>query len=371
MKILQLTKYYPPQLGGIELVTYDLTEGLSDVGIKCDVICANTVNKNIMETTGRYIIYRTATLYNLFSTSISYKLISTLKAVSSEYDIIQVHMPNPMAMLAVFLIRPKAKLVLHWHNDIVKQKFVYFFIKPLETWLLKRADSIVGTSPTYVAGSAPLKRFEKKTTIIPLGIDIERLRFSDKRFQEIAKQYTGKKIVFSVGRLIYYKSFDVLINAGKYLNDDTLILIAGSGDMKELLEKQIIENNLSNKVKLLGRVSDEDLACYYKLCDVFCLSSGRRTEGFGAVQLEAMYFKKPIVATKIPGSGVSWVNQDGVTGINVPINDPKAIAEAIYKILSDERLYQYFSSNAIKRFYDNFTKDRMVNSFAELYKKLF
>src|SRR5690606_13072145 len=96
-----------------------------------------------------------------------------------------------------------------------------------------------------------------------------------------------------------------------YLDDNTLILIAGSGKMKEQLEQQIKESNLSHKVKLLGRVSDEDLACYYRLCNVFCLPSAHRTEGFGAVQLEAMYFGKPIIATRISGSGVSWVNQDG------------------------------------------------------------
>jgi len=371
MKILQLTKYYPPQLlGGIEIVTYDITEGVNELGMQCDVVCANMENKNLTERNKKYTIYRAATLYNLFSTALSTKLISILKTLSPQYNIIQVHMPNPMAMLAVYLARPKAKIILHWHNDIVKQKIVYFFIKPLETWLLKRADIIVGTSPTYVKGSVALKNFLNKTTVIPLGIDTNRLKYTDKRLQEIAKTYTGKKIIFSVGRLIYYKSFDVLINAANYLDGQAIILIAGAGELKENLEKQITENGLNEKVKLLGRVSDEDLACYYKLCDIFCLPSAKRTEGFGAVQLEAMYFGKPIIATKIPGSGVSWVNQDGITGFNVPINDAKAIADAAKKILSNPRLYQKFSNSATKRFYDNFTKGKMVNAFVNLYKKI-
>src|SRR5690606_8079846 len=123
MKILQLTKYYPPQLlGGIEIVTYDITEGVNELGMQCDVVCANMENKNLTERNKKYTIYRAATLYNLFSTALSTKLISILKTLSPQYNIIQVHMPNPMAMLAVYLARPKAKIILHWHNDIVKQK---------------------------------------------------------------------------------------------------------------------------------------------------------------------------------------------------------------------------------------------------------
>ena len=75
--------------------------------------------------------------------------------------------------------------------------------------------------------------------------------------------------------------------------------------------------HLRGKVKLLGHVSDEELPSYYGACDVFCLSSVQKTEAFGIVQIEAMSCGKPVVATKIPHSGVSWVNAHEESGINV------------------------------------------------------
>lgn len=370
MRILHLTKYYPPQLGGIEIATFDIVEGINEKGIRSDVLCANTTNKTVVENNSNHTIYRTSTLYSAFSTSFSSSLISTLNKIKSQYDIIQVHMPNPMAMLAVFLTRPKATIILHWHNDIIRQKQLYFFIKPLERWLLRKAVAIVGTSQQYLDTSVPLQPFLEKSIAIPLGIDTNRLIINEKRLAEIKAEYQGKKIVFSLGRLIYYKSFDVLIDAAKYLEDDTMILIGGIGKLKDQLAEQIVQNNLSHKVKLLGRISDEDMACYYQLCDVFCLSSSKRAEGFGLVLLEAMYFGKPLVSTNILGSGSTWINQHEQTGYIVPINNSEAIATAVKDILKDPVKYARFSKNAKERFNQYFTKNFMIDTFEKLYRKV-
>lgn len=370
MRILHLTKYYPPQLGGIEIATFDIVEGINEKGIRSDVLCANTTNKTVVENNSNHTIYRTSTLYSAFSTSFSSSLISTLNKIKSQYDIIQVHMPNPMAMLAVFLTRPKATIILHWHNDIIRQKQLYFFIKPLERWLLRKAVAIVGTSQQYLDTSVPLQPFLEKSIAIPLGIDTNRLIINEKRLAEIKAEYQGKKIVFSLGRLIYYKSFDVLIDAAKYLEDDTMILIGGIGKLKDQLAEQIVQNNLSHKVKLLGRISDEDMACYYQLCDVFCLSSSKRAEGFGLVLLEAMYFGKPLVSTNILGSGSTWINQHEQTGYIVPINNSEAIATAVKDILKDPVKYASFSKNAKERFHQYFTKNFMIDTFEKLYRKV-
>ena len=84
----------------------------------------------------------------------------------------------------------------------------------------------------------------------------------------LRSEYPGKKIVFSLGRLVAYKGYRFLVEAAKYLKDDFVVLIGGSGALKEELQKEIVSLNLQEKVKLLGRVSDEELPAYYGACDV-------------------------------------------------------------------------------------------------------
>ena len=76
-----------------------------------------------------------------------------------------------------------------------------------------------------------------------------------------------------------------------------------------------------------------------------------------------------MVATKIPGSGVSWVNEDGLSGLNVEPGNPKALADAIMAITKNETSRKTFSKNAFLRYGALFTKDLMINKITELYEK--
>jgi glycosyltransferase involved in cell wall biosynthesis len=86
------------------------------------------------------------------------------------------------------------------------------------------------------------------------------------------------------------------------------------------------------------------------------------------VLLEAMSFGKPTVATRLKKSGVDWVNQDGMTGLNVLAKDPRALAQAIIRICSDRELYGRLSNNCLQRFRELFTIDRLVESVSGLYE---
>ena len=171
-----------------------------------------------------------------------------------------------------------------------------------------------------------------------------------------------------MGRLVHYKGFRYLVEAAKYLSEEYVVLIGGTGALKNELQEQIKSEGLTDKVELLGRVSDEELPGYYGACSVFCLSSVQKTEAFGIVQIEAMSCGKPVVATKIPQSGVAWVNADGESGINVMPEDAKGLAEAIMKITSDENVYTEYSENAGKRFLEYFTRERMIEKCLKIYR---
>ena len=366
MKILQLGKFYPIR-GGVEKVAYDLMIGLSERNVPCDMLCAATRGKSQVTPINKYAnVISCHTWLKASSTMISPVMISTLRQIQAQYDIIHVHHPDPMACLALFLSGYKGKVILQWHSDIQRQKQLFKLYYPLQQWLLRRADRIIGTTPVYLSESPYLQGFQQKTVCLPIGV--EPMCPNPEAVAFIKRDYPGKRIVFSLGRLVAYKGYGFLIAAAQYLKDDFVILIGGTGELKDELQKEIDELKLQHKVKLLGRVSDENLPAYYGACDVFCLSSIQKTEAFGIVQIEAMSCGKPVVATNIPQSGVAWVNAHGVSGLNVKPGNAQALAQAIETITENEDIYARYSAGAKARYHELFTKEKMIEKCLNIYR---
>ena len=368
MKILQLGKFYPIR-GGVEKVMYDLMMGLSELGVSCDMLCAlSDGGSRIVRLNENARLIGCRTWVKLAATMISPDMILTLRRVCREYDVIHVHHPDPMACLALLLSGYKGKVVLHWHADIEKQKVLLRFYMPLQKWLLKRADVIVGTTPAYLAASPYLKSVQDKVCCLPIGV--EPVLPPAEEAAKIRSSYPGKKIIFSLGRLVAYKGFSYLVEAAQYLGDDYVVLIGGAGPLEAELKSQIQALGLEDKVKLLGRISDEEVVAHYGACTLFCMSSVFKTEAFGIVQIEAMSCGKPIVATRIPGSGVAWVNEHKVSGLNVEPMNAQQLAEAIVAIAEDENVYKTYCEGAAQRYRELFTKQSMIANVQEIYSKL-
>ncbi len=372
MNILQLGRFFPPSTGGIETVMYDITEGLNNyVDVSCDVLCSSknySYEENIY---GKYKVVRTKSYGVYFSTSITPQMIFKLKEIINEYHILHIHLPDPMANIALMLVdSSKQKIVLHWHSDIVKQKYLLKMYEPFQNWMMKKADKIIATTPKYIYESKYLQKYKDKCISIPIGIDKNKLNSDTFKVDSIRKTYKNKKIIFSLGRLVYYKGFEYLIDSAKYLSEDYIILIGGIGPLYKELDNKIKLLKLENKVKLLGRIEDNDLGNYYEACDIYCLSSIVKSEAFGIVQIEAMSFSKPVIATKIKGSGVDWVNKHKESGINVNPKNGEELANAIKKIISNHNLYKKYSQGAKNRFEENFNREIMVESIYKLYSEL-
>ena len=369
MKVLHIGKYYPPFFGGIEKVNFDLVETLNQKGVDTDVFCFNHEAGSKL-TTDRYKIHRTGVWITKFSTPISLSIFKDLREIYKDYDIIHIHMPNPTAALAFQFLPFKGKIVLHWHLDIVKQKLVKIGYNVFQTHILKKADAIIATSPDYLESSKDLKPYRHKCHVIPLGIDASYLTENLEFREKLALEYKNKKMVFSLGRLIYYKGFEYLIDAAKRLDSDTIILIGGIGALKEKLQKKIEDNNLQEKVKLIGKIPSNQLAEYYNRADVFCLPSIERSEAFGIVLLEAMACGCPLISTSM-GSGTSWVNTHQKTGLVVPAKNSEELAKAIKLINENKELKEKFSKNAYERFQQNFKLEQMAQKTLDLYHNLY
>lgn len=362
MRILQLGKFYPVR-GGVEKVMYDLTTGISSLGVRCDMMCAASEGPTRVERINDNAdLILCHTLKKAAATMLSPAMIGELRRRCGDYDIIHVHHPDPMAALALRLSGYKGRVVLHWHSDILKQKTLLTFYKPLQNWLIDRAEIIVGTTGHYLRNSSWLVGREEKFRELFIGVDP--VSIDAGRVAAVREAYKGKKIIFSLGRLVSYKGFENLILAAGYLPDSYVIVIGGAGPLQGELESLISGQGLTGKVVLLGYVPDDVVNDYYGAADIFCLSSIRKTEAFGIVQVEAMSCGLPVIATNIPGSGVPVVNENGVSGLNVTPESPKEIADAVLEIEKDWKTY---SEGARARYLRCFTRERMISECLEIY----
>lgn len=368
MKILQIGKFWPI-LGGVEKVMFDLTQGLSARGVRCDMLCANSSGKTrLIKLNRRGSVIAVHTLLKAKSTMISPAMVSHLRRIAGNYDIIHVHHPDPMAALALYISGYKGKVILHWHSDILRQRMLLQAYRPLQSWLLRRADMVICTSPNYAKGSKALQRVSHKLQCVPIGV--APVIPPKNGAEDILRQVAGRKIVFSLGRMIPYKGFDNLVLAASYLPDDYVVVIAGSGPLYASLKKLARSNGLESRIIMPGRISDHDRDSLMGAASVFCLPSVEKTEAYGIVLIEAMSAGLPVVATEIPGSGTSWVNAHGVSGLNAPCGNPLLLARAIVSVVNHPQGPKYYGLKARNRWETMFTLDIFIDNMARIYSQL-
>lgn len=370
MKVLQLGKFYPV-LGGVEKVMWNLTAGLNDAGADTDMMCAKFSKDNIADEDasqmGEHLICCKAWA-KLAGTMIAPSMIFRLRRICGRYDVVHVHHPDPMAALALRLSGYRGKVVLHWHSDIVSQRFFLTFYRPLQAWLLRRASVIIGTTPAYLDSSHDLEPYMHKTRCVPIGI--APASPDGEYVSKIKERFAGRRLLLAVGRLVPYKDYPCLINALAELPESYHLAVIGQGPLRELLERQARDLCVSDRITFLGYVCDEEMHAYMGACEVFLLTSSMKTEAFGIVQLEAFSCGKPVVSTRVPGSGVSWVNEDGLSGYTVPVGDYKAVADAVRKICEFPDVAGRLGEAALERYNSLFTYDKMIEETLNIYENV-
>ncbi len=368
MKILQINKLYHPVIGGIETAVRQIAEGMNSTdGFKIDVLVCNNTFKTVDENINGVSVIRASSPGILFSMPVSTSFILLLKNMWAEYDILHVHLPFPLAELALWLVRPKNGIIITYHSDIVRQRFISSSIGWLHTWVLNRAERIVVSSPNIIKSSPLLGDFGSKCDVIPFGVDIDRFnphRGSRHKIEQIKREYGGKIVLF-IGRLVYYKGLEYLIRAMKGI--DARLLIIGEGPLKKTLANEVRKNGLENSVSFIPYQPHEELINFYLASSAFVLPSVYRSEAFGITILEAMACGLPVISTELC-TGTSYANQDGVTGFVVPPGDSRAINTALKKLLSDHTLLSGMGSAARRRVETNFTINDMLNGYKKLYK---
>ncbi len=93
---------------------FEIPEGVGKKGYVCDVLCSNTEAKYVEDRYENYAVFRTVSYGIFLSTSITPQIIYKLWKLAPKYNIIHIQAPDPMSFLALFLVRPKLKVIIHW-----------------------------------------------------------------------------------------------------------------------------------------------------------------------------------------------------------------------------------------------------------------
>ncbi len=367
MRVLHFYKtYYPDSLGGIEQVIRQLCNGTGKLGVHNEVLSlSRQPDLRPYELDGT-TVHRVPLDFEIASNACSLAAIGELARRAQDADVVHYHFPWPFMDLAHFLARIKKPSLVTYHSDIVRQKHLLRLYQPLKHRFLQSVDTIVATSPNYMASSAVLDRYRDKTRVITYGLD--RATYPEPS-QELVDQWraeVGDKFFLFVGVLRYYKGLHILLDAVEKL--DYPVVIVGAGPIEEELKAHAARLGLKH-VRFVGALDDPDKVALLKLCYAVAFPSHLRSEAFGISLLEGAMFGKPMISSEI-GTGTTYINVDGKTGLVVPPSDPQALGAAMRRLWDDPQLAADMGARAAERYRELFTSEQMAASYSALYTEL-
>lgn len=325
MKVLHFYKAFGgKERGGVAHFITHLAHVTAPLGVNHSVLSLER-EPQPPRATPDYVQYQAKESFRLASTSVSFSAIREFSRLAAEADVLHYHFPWPYMDVAHFLARPRKPSIVTYHSDIVRQRFFNQLYQPLMKRFLGSVDAIVATSPNYLASSPVLARFREKTQVIALGIDeaLYPTPLADR--VEALRHRFGERFFLFVGVLRYYKGLHFLMQA--LAGCDWPVVIAGGGPERDRL-RALAESLGVKTVHFIGEVSEQEKMNLLQACHAFVFPSHLRSEAFGISLLESCMLGKPMISAEI-GTGTSFVNRDGETGIVVPPANPAALRQAM------------------------------------------
>src|SRR6056297_1095242 len=389
MRVLHIGKFFAPFAGGIENFMLDLLRSCSaeDVAQACLVHAApgqaHTSSDEVFEFIEHFARVPTVAQISYAPVSPGFRRAMERILVEFRPDVLHLHLPNTSAFWALTSRRARRlPWVLHWHSDVIgpgldtKLKMLYPFYRPFEQALLKRADVVIATSPPYLDSSLALRPWREKCRVIPLGLAPDRVEVAAGRPGSSADDGVsipdwagdGRFRVLGVGRLSRYKGFGTLIRAAAG-TDAVELIIAGDGEQRSQLER-LVPAHASGRIRLVGSVDDATRNRLMAECDLFCLPSINRAEAFGLSLVEAMAAGKAQLATRVAGSGMDWVVEEGRTGWMVGPGDVGELERELGRLAGDRARVLTAGRCSRERFENRFRIDAVAGEIAGVYRTL-
>ncbi len=338
MRIAQVSPWFYPHLGGVESHVATLSRELAARGHEVTVVTTRdrpgAVERERMD---GFEIVRVKPRMIVMRTPIAPRIRFVLRGAPA--DLIHAHLPPPLSAhyAADAAEAHGVPFVVTYHCDVeLPSPFgtmvEALYRRSLGASTLERARKVIVTTRTYAATSRAVWRHSPE--VIPNMVDTQRFRpdLDGGRIRQRLRLPSDKPIVLLVGRIVPHKGVEHFVEAARYLPEASF-LVAGEGSSLETMKRLAVAFGVEDRVRFLGRVSQENLPNLYAACDVFVLPSVSRLEAFGIVALEAMATGKPVVVADIPG--VREVIEDGREGLLADPVNPRDLAARIQTLLAD------------------------------------
>lgn len=210
---------------------------------------------------------------------------------------------------------------------------------------------------------------EKKFTIIPNGIDVEKFRCKigkkEKKNQLQIKE--NSTVITCVSKLRRGKGHDILLRAFEKFyqyDNDAILLIVGDGEKEEELKNSLADLESKNNIRFLG--NRPDIAEILSISDIFALPTEK--EGMSNAIIEAMVMGVPVITTDIPENRDLLENKK--TGILIPVNDSYSLFENIKLLASDKILQEKISQNSKIEAENKFDVRIIARKLANFFEKI-
>ncbi|SFV26680.1 rhamnosyl/mannosyltransferase [Devosia crocina] len=360
MRVLHVYKTYPPDdFTGVPRVIHALAETMAPMGVTSTVMALSRVHGGTVQRIDGHAVHFARQDINLASAGLSLSAFGLFRRLACEADVVNYHFPWPMADLLQLLVRPKTPAVVTYHSDIVRQKSLLKLYAPIRDVFLGQVDAIVATSPNYVQTSPVLDRFPQKVSVVPIGIP-EVPPADDERLARWRAE-VGEGFFLFVGALRYYKGLQFLMQAAR--ETGLPVVVAGAGDTTEWAAMG------GPSVRFVGPIDDADKIALVALCRAFVFPSHLRSEAFGVALAEATRAGRAMISSEI-GTGTSFVNMSGETGIVTPPEDVGALVAAMRALAESPEKAAAMGEAARRRYEELFRAEAMAEEYLRLYGRL-
>ncbi|MBV7330766.1 glycosyltransferase family 4 protein [Chloroflexi bacterium TSY] len=350
MRILQITAYYPPDIGGIQYFVQNLSRALTQRGHDVDVLTVKTDSGPEVEKTDDGVFVRRCKLdLNLYRAVVSRKFIGRLMT-SSGYDAYHIHIPFHLGLETAALAarRHKTSLVATHHGQGIDGSLLYRAIAQTYNLFchsisLRTVDRTVFLTESYRCSFWLPQTVEKRVRIVRTGAEIQSFG-AEADGGSIRQKYNIPQrvpLILWVGRLHRanrYKGVDYLLRAMQQVlayMPEARLLVVGDGELLPELKNMASELTLDSAVIFAGAINNADLPAYYAASDLLTLPSISGPENAPVVVFEAMAAGKPVIASDIPG--VCEIVEHQQSGLLVPPRDVDALSQGIVQVLQDRR----------------------------------
>lgn len=343
MKILEITHYFPPHVGGVEKFVHNLSKDLISLGYEITVLTTWRPGDTYNDQLNGIRVIRHKPWCTIFRNPITPGMLSP-KLNIQEYDLIHAHVYYSFATIAAVKLKRvyKKPLVITCHGNLISGNKMFDCIEPIYTksigkFLLLNADCITIMSESEKKRLIGIGINNNKLFYLPNVIDLHKwgkykknlgLPFDQKFFEE-------NKIILFVGSIIERKGVDYLIKALPLIYEripNAFCVFVGDGDFMRQAKQLINEFNISNRVFFTGQLESQRLAEYYSVADVYVLPS--LAEGLPTTMMEAAAFSKPLVSTNINGVRDHFSD----VAILVEPRNTQSLADAIVAVLENREL---------------------------------